>query len=252
MDGPFGGIQVSGGLNVTGPARGIQATGGANVAGGDLDGVQVSGGLNVAGDVDGVQTSGGVNVARDVEGLQVGPVNVAGDVHGVQVGVVNICDHLDGVPIAVVTICRDGILHGLVWTDDLVMVNAGIQLGSHRFYTLYGAGFAPPWDGRVDRFAINGGGGVRLWRGRVDLDLDLYSTTVLVRPFTWEHTGQIVRARIVAALPLGGRIAPFAGASIGLDLPDASRDPGAIFEGWPVHPGWDSRLRPGFVAGMRF
>ena len=38
----------------------------------------------------------------------------------------------------------------------------------------------------------------------------------------------------------------------GLDLPDASRDPGAIFKGWPVHPGWDSRLRPGFVAGMRF
>ncbi len=252
VTGPLAGSQVSGGMNLAGPTDGVQVTGGVNVADGDLDGVQVSGGLNVAEDVSGMQVTGGVNVARTVRGVQVGVVNVGSDVRGVQVGVVNVCDHLDGVPIAVVTICRDGILHGVAWTDDLAMVNAGVQVGSHRFYTLYGAGFAPPWDGRVDRLAINGGAGVRLWRGRVDLDLDLYSSTVLVRPYTWEHTGQIVRVRLVAALPLGGRIAPFAGASIGLDLPDASRDPGAIFEGWPVHPGWDSRLRPGFVAGMRF
>jgi hypothetical protein len=253
VSGPAEAGQVTGGANVvTGPFAGLQVAGGANIVDGPAAGVQVSGGLNVASEVDGAQVTGGLNVATTVHGVQVGPINVGGDVHGLQVGVVNICDHLDGVPIAVVTICRDGIFHGLAWTDDLAMVNAGVQVGSHRFYTLYGAAFAPPWDGQVDRLAIDAGAGVRLLTGRVDLDLDVYNTTVLVRPFTWDHTGQIVRVRLIAALPLTPRLAPFAGASIGLDLPDASRDPGAIFDGWAVHPGWDSRLRPGFVAGVRF
>jgi hypothetical protein len=250
--GALHGGQISGGLNLAKEMKGFQVTGGVNVAQGDVHGVQISGGTNVGENLDGLQLVGGVNIAKRVRGAQIGVVNIGKAVHGTQIGVVNICDEMHGVPIGVVTVCRDGILHGQIWTDDLLLAHAAVQVGSARFYTLWGVGVEPPLDGSVDRWSVDGGAGARLVTGRFTLDLEALGTTVLTRPFDWDHTGQIVYARLIGGYAFQKHLVPFGGPTLGLDLPDASRDPGSIFEGKAIHPGWDSRLRPGFALGLRF
>ena len=126
--GDFTGAQIAGLVNyANGSGRGAQIAGMVNMTGEDFTGAQI--GL--------VNLGGG-----SMSGLQLGLVNISGGDSGYvqKIGLVNITNNEDEIPIGLVNIVKNGMLHPVLWYDNMNFANAGLKSGSKRFYTLLSAG----------------------------------------------------------------------------------------------------------------
>ena len=88
----------------------------------------------------GVQISGGFNTAEDLRGLQLGLININEYGAGCMAGLVNISGSENIVPLGLVNIMKNGIIHGAVYTDEMLFLNAGFRSGSRYFYSFFGFG----------------------------------------------------------------------------------------------------------------
>ncbi|MDR0475834.1 MAG: caspase family protein [Treponema sp.] len=180
------GIQAAGVFNTaSGDVQGIQASGVFNIAGADVMGVHAAGVFNMAsGDVQGIQTAGIFNRAGSLNGVQAGIVNITGNGEGrsVQFGIVNISDSENTVPIGLVNIIRNGIFHPVIYTDDMMFLNAGLRSGSKHFYSRLdagiGGGFIPKRE--EDRlFAGRAGFGIEIPISKFFIDIDISSGSII-------------------------------------------------------------------------
>ena len=165
------GVQFAVGANVLQEGRGAQFAVGPNVAYERFDGVQGSlinlgerlvgaqlGLVNMARHMYGVEL-GLVNLTQDFMGFQAGLVNasIAGEssglqlglvnvgtqrVRGTQIGLVNYAERASG-QVGLVSVTRDGGVHALVFSSDMLPIQAGVRFDAdHTFGTLL-AGVAP-------------------------------------------------------------------------------------------------------------
>lgn len=182
------GLQLSVGANVADRVEGAQLAVGLNIARTDVEGLQLAL-VNVADVARGIQlalvngalwiqgtqlgifngTRGfagvqaglfNVNGGVDARGLQLGLVNVTGGaLRGAQLGLINYADRASA-QVGLVGITRNGGVHPLVFSSDLLPVQAGVRFDADHTYSTLIAGLSP-----VDRdplvFGLGGGIGAK-------------------------------------------------------------------------------------------
>jgi hypothetical protein len=263
------GVQWSVGANIArGGLHGLQASAGVNIASTrraldprlQLHGGQLSPGLNLAhGDLRGAQLGVMSNVVTGaLNGVQIGLVNVArGRVHGAQIGLVNYADDGD-VSIGLVPISKKGGVAGVVWTDDIATINAGLRLNARRTYAILSLG-VHPFPKRLGghwNYGVTIGGRITL-HPKVYLDLDVGYRGVVpgFREFT--DMPNVALARALVGARLGRRLSVFAGPSFAvMVLPERADEgfrPGYQWQVADIRRGpVRMRMWPGFAAGLQF
>lgn len=245
-------------LNISGGLRGVQvAVAPGNLSVGETRGVQVSSAFNVStDDVAGMQL-GAANVAADVDGFQGGLINVGGDVEGLQLGAVNIAAD-SSASIGALNINWDRPAYGHVWTNELLVLSAGLQHGSRHFQNIFRFGYRPfmeiplvvPGLGVGGHFPFELFGDFPVYLG-VDA---MYNLAIPVQTETVPaHWGQL---RMTTGFRLGRRVAVYSGFTLNVlqsvrstpaggqsevDVPFAYR----FSDGGPA-------LWPGLLGGLRF
>jgi hypothetical protein len=212
-EGRLRGAELSSLFNVrAAEVQGAQVAAGFNRASAP-EGAQLAAGLNLAGKLQGVQLAL-VNVGEEVTGVQLGLVNVAGRVRGTQIGLLNVARRVDGLSAAPVSILAENRSRLLVWSDTLLLANAGVAYSSDRLYSLVAFGGDPlPQEDR----SIAGGGGIGvhlLHPGKgSELFLDLDLLYRFVRPEQDPHA-HTTTYRLLAGWQLTPGFAAVAGGGI--------------------------------------
>jgi hypothetical protein len=182
------GVQLAVGANVLQEGRGAQFAVGPNVAYERFDGVQGSlinlgervvgaqlGLVNMARHMYGVEL-GLVNLTQDFMGLQAGLVNasIEGEssglqlglvnvgtqrVRGTQIGLVNYAERASG-QVGLVSITRDGGVHALVFSSDMLPIQAGIRFDADHTYASILGGVSPQQGG--DSYGYGFGFGTKI------------------------------------------------------------------------------------------
>jgi hypothetical protein len=139
--GSMDGVQIASGLNlVDGDAGFLQLGGVVNAAGGTARGLQVAGGVNYAGVEARAIQVGTANLAAALRGAQIGVLNIAGETHGLQVAPVNLSGEHHGVPVGFMSFARNGAVDGVVYSSNLIAVNAGIRTTVNRWTSMFTLG----------------------------------------------------------------------------------------------------------------
>jgi hypothetical protein len=125
------GPQVGGILNITEQAdNAIQVGGILNISERGQTPTQVGGIGNIADTTTGTQVAGIFNRANYVKGVQVGLINSARTINGVQVGLLNFSRY-------------GGYCTLEASTNEIHWANVALKTGTHRFYTIFTAGYSP-------------------------------------------------------------------------------------------------------------
>jgi hypothetical protein len=234
--GNMNGAQVSAIFNLAqGDVRGVQAGGIFNYAGGSRKGIQMGGIFNMSqsnvqcaqiggifnyagGSMNGVQLGGIFNMTRGrFRGLQMGLVNYNGESSadgeggGVRIGVVNISKNEKVVPIGLVNIVKNGILHPIVWYDDMRFLNLGLRSGSKHFYSIFSAGFQDMEfvDNKLMISRAGFGGEIPL--GRFFINMDVTAGNLI----DWEdfEVNMLLQARLSGGFKVFEHLGIFGGVS---------------------------------------
>jgi hypothetical protein len=271
------GIQTSTVFNLArGDVRGIQTGVIFNYAGGDMNGAQVSAIFNLArgdvrgvqtgvifnyagGDMDGIQTAPIFNMTRGrFRGFQMGLVNYNGESSddgkggGVKIGVVNISNNENVVPIGLVNIVKNGILHPLVWYDDMGFLNLGLRSGSKYFYSIFSIGAQnPEFDSSLFLSRVGFGGELPL--GRFFINLDLTSGNLIDREDF--EVNILLQARLSGGFKVFEHLGIFGGVSYDW-FPNLDGDSHDRVDGLGISvPRWENDRnihKIGFFGGIQF
>lgn len=285
------GAQLTGIGNLATEVTGLQLSGAFNLASNAKRGGQVSMGLNlmrnsaafqlastnIAGGVEGAQI-GLVNIGRTVRGAQIGLVNIAGKLTGGQIGIVNVSGAAaGGEAIGVVSIAkRGGRIQPMVFAQPFVPLNVQLKTGVGMVHTLFELG-ANPWasDNEGLKLVAGLGAGVHLPLHRwVDLDLDLVATSyhdgisagrdfgiqdpdsadadTTTADFNPIFDGLGGAARLIIAIPISKRFAPFIGVSANIATQHKGSDILLLDGREGVLSRDGMRFWPGGLAGIRF
>ncbi len=169
----------------------------ANISTGSFEGAQF-GLANVAGEALHGAQFGLANIHTGREeinsGGQFGLVNISsGEMEGVQIGLFNYSKYVD-VPIGLFSIVEEGPFHGVFWTSDTSLVNAGFKIGSKYIYNIVSAGVQPITHRSLPTFSYGIGGHIPLVEDWT-LDLD-YLTQVHINPENYRETTTMGKLRL--------------------------------------------------------
>ena len=138
------GLQIGGLFNSSRQQmRGTQIAGFLNLVKDTVSGLQISGAINQGKLVRGVQLSGLLNLARErTSGVQIsGFLNYTKRLSGIQIGIINVADTVEnGVNIGLFNFVRKGFHQLELVHDDVMHSQLYFKTGTHRFYTILGAG----------------------------------------------------------------------------------------------------------------
>jgi hypothetical protein len=209
--------------------------------------------------MDGVQVGGIVNLTRGrFRGFQAGLVNYSGEGSdggesgGVKIGLVNIAKSEGVLPIGLVNIVKNGILHPLVWYDDMRFLNLGMRSGSKRFYSIFSIGAREPESD--NRFLLSRAGfGGELPLGRFFINLDLTSGNLIDREDF--AVNMLLQARLSGGFKVFEHLGLFGGVSYDW-FPDLDGDSHDRVDGLGISaPRWENGRnihKIGFFGGIQF
>ena len=204
--GNLNGVQLSGFGNITTKnVEKLQLTGYVNLAGGNCNGMQIAGFANLCkGDNNGLQISSYVNFARgnnrilqlsgfvniatkESKGGQIAAfLNYAKTVKGYQIGIINVADTVSGLSIGLFNIVRKGYHCINLSFDEMLFSNISYYMGTHKFYTIFGASITP-FNATKSWGATFGFGTLLRYDKRFSINIDL-TTTQINRDMKWEDT----------------------------------------------------------------
>ncbi|GBU28118.1 hypothetical protein R84B8_01676 [Treponema sp. R8-4-B8] len=263
------GVQLSGVFNFANAGLdGLQTASIFNVAKGTVRGIQIAGiNNNASGTFFGIQAAGLINNFKgDMWGIQLGAINIRGEGGGVgvQVGLINISESGNVIPIGVVNKVKDGMEHFLVYTDDMLFMNAGFRSGTKIFYTHSGIGFGggliPGREG--DKLIINRGGfGFEIPLRKFFIDIDISTGNIFkvdeVTDF-WQFffgtNTTLYQLRLIGGFKLFERLGVFAGISYDYLNQSKNTDPSpGDFAGAVPGKSFDNQTHKiGIFGGMQF
>jgi hypothetical protein len=245
------------GTDIAAMTGAFQGAGIVNVAGGSFRGVQTGGLVNVThGSFRGAQLAGIVNVTHgSFRGLQMGLVNYRGEGEGkgVGVGLVNVSKDENLVPVGLVNIVKNGMIHPVVWYDDMQFVNLGLKSGTKQVYSTFSLGIRDLKFNSDSLFVTRAGAGIEIPLGKTFIDLDLSAGNIVSR--FWSSTSLLAQARVSAGFKLFEHLGVFAGASYDYsyaytgDSPRPGRDFGISALSWG---NGRHTHKIGFFGGIQF
>ncbi len=237
------GAQIAGAVNLAPALAGFQAAGAVNVASA-MSGVQVAGAVNVASDATGVQVAGGVNFASGAATVQTATVNIARQVSGAQVGAVNVAEDADFSVGAFSWVTHGTHDAALAATEYGALAEA--DTGGRILYGILIGGAA--YHSHPRRYLLGVGIG---WRALATdaIVLDVQAATMrMVDEDDWTER-HLSSARAVIAVRVAGPLSVFAGPTFNVFVDSEPQKIEPVGYGWKI--GSDTRLWPGFLAGVR-